>query len=88
MSAGLDRIKQVGGAQLGDRTMIDALEPALAALGSGLPAATKAARKGADSTANIVKAKAGRASYVSADKLKGHNDPGAEAVALLFEKLN
>ena len=88
LSAGLDRIKQVGGAQLGDRTMIDALEPALAALGSGLPAATKAARKGADSTANIVNAKAGRASYVSADKLKGHNDPGAEAVALLFEKLN
>jgi len=36
LTAGLDRIRQVGGAKLGDRTMIDALEPALAALPSGL----------------------------------------------------
>lgn len=86
LTAGLDRVKQVGGAKIGDRTMIDALEPALLALPNGLQAARDAARAGADKTASIVQAKAGRASYVSADKLKGHNDPGAEAVAQLFEQ--
>ena len=88
LKAGLDRIQQVGGANLGDRTLIDALEPALSAMPQGLAAAAKAARTGADHTATIVKAKAGRASYISADKLKGHNDPGAEAVARLFEQLS
>lgn len=85
LSAGLDRIQQVGGASLGDRTMIDALRPALEALDSGVDAAAQAARKGADHTASIVKAKAGRAAYISEANLKGHNDPGAEAVAILFE---
>ncbi|MBX2839388.1 MAG: dihydroxyacetone kinase subunit DhaK [Gammaproteobacteria bacterium] len=87
LSAGLDRIKQVGGADLGDRTMIDSLAPALKALPTSIHAARDAARQGADATANIVKAKAGRATYVSADQLKGHNDPGAEAIARLFEAL-
>ncbi|MBX2885462.1 MAG: dihydroxyacetone kinase subunit DhaK [Granulosicoccus sp.] len=87
LKAGMQRIQEVGGAQLGDRTMIDALAPALDALNDGLSSAATAARTGADRTADIVKAKAGRASYVSADKLKGHNDPGAEAVALLLESL-
>ena len=87
LSAGLDRIQEVGGARAGDRTMIDALMPALKALPGGLSAAAKAARSGADITAAITSAKAGRASYVSAENLAGHNDPGAEAVALLFEHL-
>lgn len=87
LQAGLQRIKQVGGAQLGDRTMIDALEPALSLLDQGMRSAADAAREGADSTALITQAKAGRASYVSADNLSGHNDPGAEAVAIVFEKL-
>ncbi len=87
LAAGLDRIRQVGGAKLGDRTMIDALEPALAALPGGLVAAAAAARAGADRTAAIVRAKAGRASYISEAKLAGHNDPGAEAVARLLEVL-
>lgn len=87
LDAGLDRIQQVGGARPGDRTMIDALHPALEALPGGLAAAAKAARAGADQTALITKAKAGRASYISRDKLAGHNDPGAEAVARLFERL-
>jgi dihydroxyacetone kinase len=65
--------------------MVDALEPALAALGSDLAAAAHAARVGADATALITQAKAGRAAYVAAASLQGHNDPGAEAVALLFE---
>lgn len=84
---GLDRVSQVGGASVGDRTMIDALAPALDALPSGIAAAAAAARTGADSTAGIHRAKAGRAAYVPEENLKGHNDPGAEAVALLFDAL-
>lgn len=87
LSAGLDRVMQVGGAKPGDRTMIDALAPALAALAQGVPAAATAARAGADGTATMTRAKAGRASYLTADKLAGHNDPGAEGVARLFEAL-
>lgn len=88
LQAGLERIMQVGGASLGDRTMIDALSPALEALkDGGLAEAAKAARTGADETANITTAKAGRAAYVSAANLRGHNDPGAEAVARLLEGL-
>ena len=85
--AGMKRVSDVGGAGVGDRTMIDALAPALATLDQGLDAAAAAARAGADSTAGIHKAKAGRAAYVPSDNLKGHNDPGAEAVALVFEGL-
>jgi len=88
LKAGLARVQEVGGASPGDRTMIDALTPALGALPDGFAAAAKAARQGANHTAQIVKAKAGRASYISEDRLSGHNDPGAEAVALLFEKIN
>lgn len=84
---GLERISQVGGARKGDRTMIDALQPALEALSSGVEAAARAARAGADGTAAMGKAKAGRASYVPEENLIGHNDPGAEAVARLFEGL-
>ncbi|MEO6300736.1 MAG: DAK2 domain-containing protein, partial [Paracoccaceae bacterium] len=87
LSAGLGRVMQVGGANPGDRTMIDALAPALAALPDGLQAATIAARTGANLTAQMTRAKAGRSSYLSADKLAGHNDPGAEGVARLFEDL-
>ncbi|QIE54615.1 DAK2 domain-containing protein [Pikeienuella piscinae] len=87
LRAALERVMQVGGAGPGDRTMIDALGPALDKLPAGLEEAAKAARRGADLTATIIRAKAGRASYVGADKLAGHNDPGAEAVARLFEGL-
>ena len=87
LAAGLQRVSEVGGAVSGDRTMIDALQPALDALPSGIAAAATAARKGADGTASIGKAKAGRAAYVPEDNLIGHNDPGAEAVALVFEGL-
>ncbi|WRH60835.1 MAG: dihydroxyacetone kinase subunit DhaK [Fuscovulum sp.] len=87
LSAGLDRVMQVGGAAPGHRTLIDALAPALAALPQGVAAAAAAARAGADSTAQMTRAKAGRASYLSADKLAGYNDPGAEGVARLLETL-
>jgi len=85
LMAGLERMQEIGGAKPGDRTMIDALLPALAALGDGLAPAAKAAREGADHTATLTRANAGRASYINAEQLKGHVDPGAEAVARLFE---
>ena len=87
LQAGLERMQEIGGAKPGDRTMIDALHPALMVLDDGLEAATTAARKGANFTATLSIAKAGRAAYVNAEKLKGHIDPGAEAVARLFEAL-
>ncbi|WP_299769632.1 dihydroxyacetone kinase subunit DhaK [uncultured Tateyamaria sp.] len=87
LAEGLKRVSDVGGAQVGDRTMIDALAPALEALSDGIDASATAARKGADNTAHIHRAKAGRAAYVPSENLKGHNDPGAEAVAKVFEGL-
>lgn len=87
LAEGLSRVSEVGGAVKGDRTMIDALEPALQALPDGIAQAAAAARAGAQATAKISKAKAGRAAYVPEENLLGHNDPGAEAVALVFEGL-
>ena len=89
LQAGLDKMMAYGGAKPGDRTMIDALLPALQALGKSgtLSAAAKAARAGADATAHMTRARAGRSSYVSAANLKGINDPGAEAIARLLEGL-
>jgi ATP-dependent dihydroxyacetone kinase len=87
LKAGLDRIQQVGGAREGDRTMIDALDPALQALPAGLEAAAAAARAGADATAKLTRARAGRASYLAEGTMLGYNDPGAEAVARVLEHL-
>ncbi|WP_333712069.1 dihydroxyacetone kinase subunit DhaK [Yoonia sp.] len=87
LQAGLDRMRQIGGANLGDRTMVDALLPALEALPFGLDAAARAAREGANFTATLNRAKAGRATYINPEQLLGHVDPGAEAVARLFEHL-
>lgn len=82
--AGLDRMTFYGGARIGDRTMVDALEPALKALDArGLDTAATAARHGADATAAMEKAKAGRSAYVGT-KLQGVVDPGAHAVAEVF----
>jgi len=88
LEAGLSRMQQIGGAKLGDRTMVDALVPAIAALPEGISAAAEAAREGADRTAGMTRARSGRASYVSAAQLSGHVDPGAEAVARIFAALN
>ena len=86
LSAGVERMSAVGGAQLGDRTMIDALGPAADALNTGsIISAAMAARQGADATGKMNVARAGRASYIPSAKLVGHNDPGAEAIARIFE---
>lgn len=87
LQVGLSRMQEVGGAKLGDRTMIDALHPALKALPGGLAKAAAAARAGANLTATMSRALAGRATYINAEHLTGHVDPGAEAVARLFEHL-
>ena len=67
--------------------LVDALYPALMELETGLGSAAHAARAGANHTATLLKANVGRASYISARQLEGHIDPGAEAVARLFERL-
>ncbi|WP_449576472.1 dihydroxyacetone kinase subunit DhaK [Lelliottia nimipressuralis] len=86
--SGLAQMKQYGGADLGDRTLIDALQPALEALlKSDLQAAAQAAKKGADATASMQKAGAGRSSYVNKENLDGVTDPGAVAVAEVFAAL-
>ncbi|QHM72733.1 dihydroxyacetone kinase subunit DhaK [Mixta intestinalis] len=89
LMTGLERMKHYGGARVGDRTLIDALEPALQQLiaGKGLSEAAIAAEKGADSTASMSAAKAGRSSYLNQESLNGVKDPGAYAVERVFAAL-
>lgn len=90
LQAGLAQMKFYGGADLGDRTLIDALQPALDALAQNpgnLDAAYRAAQAGADATSLATKANAGRASYLNSDSLAGNMDPGAHAVAMVFKAL-
>lgn len=89
LSYGMERVSFYGGAQPGDRTMLDALHPALAVLQSGgsLAEAARAAREGAQATGSMARAGAGRSAYLNAENLRGVVDPGAEAVALAFEAL-
>lgn len=86
---GLHKMQAYGGAHRGDRTMIDALEPAFEALADGksISEVAKEARLGADSTKAIKKTRFGRSSYVPEEALKGISDPGAEAMARVFEAL-
>ncbi|OUF43219.1 dihydroxyacetone kinase [Pluralibacter gergoviae] len=90
LNAGLKQMKFYGGADEGDRTMIDALQPALASLLAEpgvLQKAFEAAEAGAERTRNAAKANAGRASYLNSDSLIGNMDPGAHAVARVFKAL-
>ena len=89
LQQGLEKMKQYGGAKPGDRTLIDALQPAIEALVAGKPlaAAADAAQHGSDATASMGKAKAGRSSYLNSANLNGVPDPGAVAVARVFAAL-
>ncbi|WLS78545.1 dihydroxyacetone kinase subunit DhaK [Erwinia pyri] len=89
LSWGLDRMQHYGGARPGHRTMIDALHPAFEALvaGKDLASVAAAAKRGADETAKMVKAQAGRSSYLNQDSLNGVKDPGAWAVEQVFAAL-
>ena len=86
---GVTRMMNYGGAALGDRTMVDALVPALDCLldGGDLAAAATAARAGATATSTMTRARSGRSAYVPEASLQGITDPGAEAVARYFEML-
>lgn len=87
--AGLEQMKHYGGAQPGDRTLVDALQPALEALvaGKSLKEAAEAAKQGADATTQMNAAKAGRSSYLNQESLHGVKDPGAYAVEQVFANL-
>jgi phosphoenolpyruvate---glycerone phosphotransferase subunit DhaL len=91
--AGLDGVVARGKAVLGDKTMVDAMTPAVAALeegaasnlGQALDAAAVAAAEGRDRITPIV-ARKGRASYLG-ERSAGHQDPGATSTTILFESL-
>ncbi|WP_030324598.1 dihydroxyacetone kinase subunit DhaL [Streptomyces sp. NRRL B-3229] len=85
LRAGVEAVMTLGGAAPGDKTMIDALVPALDALGSGFAAARTAAEQGALATTPL-QARKGRASYLG-ERSIGHQDPGATSAALLIAAL-
>jgi dihydroxyacetone kinase len=88
LAGGVRRVREYGGAAPGDRTLLDALVPAIAALADAdLAAAARAAADGAARTAAMTRAGAGRSSYVREDALRGVPDPGAVAVARVFAAL-
>jgi dihydroxyacetone kinase-like protein len=92
LDAALGGIKQRGKAEAGDKTLVDALEPAVeaakGAVGEGsvagvFRAAAEAARKGAEATVPLT-ARRGRASYLG-ERAAGHQDPGATSTYLLLD---
>lgn len=91
LRAGLDGILARGKAEVGDKTMVDALTPALAAydehveegISAALNAAGVACAEGRDATIPLV-ARKGRASYLG-ERSAGHQDPGATSVTYLIE---
>ncbi|MGW0474792.1 dihydroxyacetone kinase subunit DhaL [Streptomyces coeruleorubidus] len=85
LRAGVDAVMTLGGAAPGDKTMIDALVPAVDALGDSFAAARTAAEEGAVATTPL-QARKGRASYLG-ERSIGHQDPGATSAALLVAGL-
>lgn len=95
VQAMVEGVQRVGGAALGDKTLLDALIPAAEALSNGalaneemavaLRKCVDAAEGGAEKTKEI-SAKKGRASYVG-DRSIGHYDAGAKAVAVILRRV-
>ena len=95
LRAGCDGVKARGKAELGEKTMLDALLPAMDALDEALgasqspaeamKAAAEAARTGREATIPMLATK-GRASYLG-ERSIGHLDPGAASSTLLLETL-
>jgi phosphoenolpyruvate---glycerone phosphotransferase subunit DhaL len=93
LESGLRALRKQTAAQLGDKTMMDALIPAVEAftqaareskdIENGLERAARAAKAGADATKNLT-ARHGRARLLG-EKTRGHEDPGAVSIALLLE---
>ena len=96
LQEGINAVAELGGAEPGDRTMLDALHPASTALqdaiAAGEPAreavfrCVSAAREGAERTAAMT-ARRGRSSYLG-DRALGHPDPGAEAVVVWLKAIS
>jgi dihydroxyacetone kinase len=87
--AGVDAISLYGGATVGARTMLDALVPAATVLieTNDLKEAAAKAKWGADGTAQMKSASAGRSNYLNEDTLYGTPDPGAVAVSIVMEAI-
>jgi dihydroxyacetone kinase-like protein len=95
LDAALAAIQQLGGANPGDKTMVDAFAAGVGAfddatwhgatLATAAGRAAVAANAGAHSTIPL-RARKGRASYLGARSI-GHQDPGATSAALIFETL-
>ena len=95
LAAALASVKDLGTASLGDKTMVDALEPAVETLRSRIAAgepvaqavdeAAAAAEAGMRSTIPL-QARKGRASYLG-ERSVGHQDPGATSTALILRAL-
>ncbi|MEM3897198.1 MAG: dihydroxyacetone kinase subunit DhaL [Nitrososphaerota archaeon] len=93
--ASLEMIMRIGGARPGDKTMVDALAPAVDVLLEGARSgeslkttfrrAAEAAEKGAEATKGMI-AQKGKASYLGEQSL-GYPDPGAVGVALIFKAI-
>lgn len=85
-TAGLDGVKQRGKAEVGDKTMVDVLEPVAEALNAGksFDEVVKIAEESMEKTKDI-KAKKGRASYVG-ERSIGHIDPGAASSYILVKE--
>ena len=91
--AGLAAVRKQTKAQPGDKTLMDALVPAVTALRAAadggksvteaLQDAAFAARSGAEATRDLT-ARYGRAKFLG-EKTRGHQDPGATSMSLLFE---
>jgi dihydroxyacetone kinase-like protein len=95
LAAALASVKDLGTASLGDKTMVDALEPAVDtlrerlaggdSLGQALDASAAAAESGMRATIPL-QARKGRASYLG-ERSVGHQDPGATSTALIMRAL-
>ncbi len=92
LAAALGGVKQRGKAEAGDKTMVDALEPAAEAakeaaseesVAGVFRAAADAAAEGAEATVQLA-ARRGRASYMG-QRAVGHKDPGAASTHLLLD---
>lgn len=89
-SSALESMREISTAKVGDKTMMDALIPAVQAaesctgdIAAIFVAAANAAVQGAEDTANMV-AKFGRAKNLK-EKTIGHKDPGAVSLSLLIK---
>jgi dihydroxyacetone kinase-like protein len=95
LRAGLEGVQKLGAAVQGDKTMVDAYEPAIAAFeaavagGGDQHAAAEAAQQAAEDGMHAttpLQARKGRASYLGARSV-GHQDPGATSTWLIFKAL-